>query len=490
MADFILTDFVNYHECIGQYKIPFIRSSGAVKVKEDDTSVWVAVSESKVAESKKLLENYHAPKKLEIIQVSDREFSEFSGTLLEKNAEYIATGEQKESSFLLEEFSDTAPVVAVINAVFLEAIRKKASDIHIEPTLDYIAVRFRLDGVLHTVRKLDKKLASGLSSRIKVMADLNIMETRLPQDGRLQVSVENTSLDFRVSIIPVTLGESIVLRLFNVDNSIAKLDALGLNEAHVKILKEQSRLPNGLILVSGPTGSGKTTTLHSMIREMDAGALKIITIEDPVERVLDGINQIQIQDEIQLSFDMLLRRVLRQDPNVIMVGEVRDTVTAELALRSALTGHLILSTLHTNDSVSAITRLENMGLQRYLIAAVLRCVFAQRLVRRVCRFCAEKTPIPAHLKKAAQKYGIEKPVHVTAKGCEKCNFTGYSGRLAVSELLLVDDTIADMIASGKPVSSIYTYEKQKGMITLEEDALRKVCTGVTTYSEIKREVLV
>ena len=230
--------------------------------------------------------------------------------------------------------------------------------------------------------------------------------------------------------------------------------------------------------------------MHSMIREMDAGALKIITIEDPVERVLDGINQIQIQDEIQLSFDMLLRRVLRQDPNVIMVGEVRDTVTAELALRSALTGHLILSTLHTNDSVSAITRLENMGLQRYLIAAVLRCVFAQRLVRRVCRFCAEKTPIPAHLKKAAQKYDIEKPVHVTAKGCEKCNFTGYSGRLAVSELLLVDDTIADMIASGKPVSSIYTYAKQKGMITLEEDALRKVCTGVTTYSEIKREVLV
>lgn len=490
MKDFILTDFINFHECIGQYKIPFIRSSGAVKIKEDDKTVWVAVSESREIRTKELLENYHAPKKLEIIKVSDKDFSEFCGTVLEQNSEHIMEKSQSGSSFLLEDFSASAPVVAILNAVFLEAIRKKASDIHIEPTLDYIAVRFRLDGVLHTVRKLDKNLAAGLSSRIKVMADLNIMETRLPQDGRLQVSVERTTLDFRVSVIPVALGESIVLRLFNVDNSIAKLDVLGLNDSHVRMLKEHSRLPNGLILVTGPTGSGKTTTLHSMIREMDAASLKIITIEDPVERVLDGINQIQIQDDIELSFDTMLRRVLRQDPNVIMVGEIRDTVTAELALRSALTGHLILSTLHTNDSVSAITRLENMGLQRYLIAAVLRSVLAQRLVRRVCCFCAKEAALPVHLKRAIKTYGIEKPRHVVACGCEKCNFTGYSGRVAVSELLNVEDEIADMIGCGASVHEVYACAEQKGMITLKEDALRKVCAGITTYAEVKREVLI
>lgn len=490
MEDFILTDFVNFRECVGQYTIPFIRNSGAVKIKEDNDSVWVALSASKLIKTKKILENYHAPKKLIVIEVSDKEFSEFAGTFLETVTESKKDGDQYNNLFSLEDFTDTTPVVAVINAIFLEAIRKKASDIHIEPMIDCITVRFRLDGVLHIVRKLDKNLAAGLSSRIKVMADLNIMETRLPQDGRLQVNVENTLLDFRVSVIPVTLGESIVLRLFDVDNGIAKLDILGMNTAHVKILKEQSKLPNGLILVTGPTGSGKTTTLHSMIREMDAGTLKIITIEDPVERVLDGINQIQIQDEIQLSFDTMLRHVLRQDPNVIMVGEIRDIITAELALRSALTGHLILSTLHTNDSISAIARLENMGLQRYLIAAVLRCVFAQRLVRRVCHFCAQESAVPAELKKRAKKYGIEKPIHVSACGCEKCNFTGYSGRIAVSELLAVDDKLSDMIATGASVKSLSTYAKQNGMITLEEDALRKVCAGITTYSEIKREVLI
>lgn len=489
MESFFLTEYINFRQCVGQYPSSFIRNFGAVKVDESDDSVTVAISSGQIQRSQEHLENFHAPKKLVVISVSDRDFSEFVGSHLNTHAEEDKRVEKTEQSFALEEFGDTVPVVAIINAIFLEAIRKKASDIHIEPTATHIIVRFRLDGVLQLVRELDKNHASALSSRIKIMAELNIMESRLPQDGRMQVTVEGIALDFRVSIIPVTLGESIVLRLFDTNNAIVSLDVLGLNNDHVKELVDKSHLPNGLILVTGPTGSGKTTTLHSMLHEMDVKSLKIITIEDPVERVLDGINQIQINDEIAVSFDTMLRRVLRQDPNVIMVGEIRDAVTAELAVRSSLTGHLILSTLHTNDSISAITRLENMGLQRYLIASVLRCVLAQRLVRKVCPFCAKEESVSKEFLVFTKKYSIQVSRFLIGQGCEKCNHTGYSGRTAVSELFSIDDTITDMIATDKSIQSIRAYAQKQGMISLEEDAVQKVCDGVTTYSEVKREAI-
>ncbi|ULQ59030.1 GspE/PulE family protein [Brucepastera parasyntrophica] len=492
---FDLGKFTSYRDCPDQYEPAYIRSSRAVKVTETETTVTIAIAESSRREAGSFLESFHTPKQVEFITVPDSIFTEFIGNVIEAGTDMLdstpfAASEKKTSDFSLNDISPSSPVINIINAICLEAIRRNASDIHIGPFENILRIRFRLDGVLHTVKTLPASLFPSIASRIKIMSNLNIMEQRQPQDGRMHVTIGSEAYDLRVSIVPIVHGESIVLRFFNVHGSIMTLENLGFYPQDLEMLRRAVKIPNGLVLATGPTGSGKTTTLHALIREMDYETKNIITIEDPIERVLHEINQIQVNYEINLTFENMLRRVLRQDPNVIMVGEIRDTETAELALRAALTGHILLSTLHTNDSISAVSRLTNMGIEPFLIASVLRYVIAQRLVRKICPRCKKEIPTPASFKKLQKKAGVHSDTVYEEQGCEHCNYTGFSGRTVVAEIFAVNNEIEKMICDHKSRPEITDYVLNNGMITMELSAIRKVTEGITTINEIMREALI
>lgn len=463
MSHFDIISFSEYNNVENQYTDDFIKNSRCVKISETADCVEVAISEG-FEDKIDLLKSIHASKKIKQVLVTHKDFAEFVGTQVEKTLQYQKGTENDAESELasLVHISSDAPVVNIINAIFLEAIRKDASDIHIQCDRTHIIVRLRIDGVLQIVKTLDKRIYNSFVSRIKVMANLNVMENRLPQDGRISVSVENKKIDFRVSVVPTTNGQSIVLRLFNTESKVLTVENLGFSEHTYATLERSLRYPYGMILATGPTGSGKTTTLHALMLKMDRKHLKIVSIEDPVEEEIEGIDQIQVNNEIGLSFDNILRRVLRQDPDVIMVGEIRDKETAELAVRSALTGHLILSTLHTNDSVSCITRLKNLGIEPYLISSVLRICLAQRLVRKVCAVC-------------------------NGFGCEACNNIGYKGRTAISEVFENTREVARLIEVHKSENEIRAYLLEAGFKTLEDDAKKKLQSNVTTKEELLRE---
>jgi type II secretory ATPase GspE/PulE/Tfp pilus assembly ATPase PilB-like protein len=482
-SKFDITSFSSYRTVPGQYTDSFIKTTGAVKISEDPHTVAIAVKESKLHECMPDLKNFHRGREVSFVPVRDSAFEEFVGSIIEGNAESQETHIQDKQGFVLEDVS-TSSVINIINAVFLEAVRSRASDIHIEPGMEEMCIRYRIDGVMKTVRTLRMELFAGITGRLKIMANLNIMENRLPQDGHIQVTVENKKLDIRLSTVPVQNGESVVLRLFNTQAVTPDLGRLGFSPEILGKLSLSTGYPNGLVLITGPTGSGKTTTLHALLCTMDRQRLKIITIEDPVENSIPGINQIQVHEEIGLGFDSLLRRVLRQDPDVIMIGEIRDKETAELALRAALTGHLIFATLHTNDSISAVTRLENMGLEPYLVASVLRMCTAQRLVRKVCPYCSAEVPVPESLKKLGREYSLQDSGIIREeRGCEKCSYTGFSGRTVVSEIFMVDDAACRKISSRQ--------ELEKDMYSsLAYDGLRKVFAGETALSELKREGII
>lgn len=461
---FNITSFSEYKKVNGQYTDSFIKGSRCVKKTETEKTVEVVVSES-YKDKVPVLESVHSGKKIEFIVVKDSDFAEFIGNCVDLKFDKKNKTKKDTTGFRLEDINSEAPVVNTINAICLEAIRRKASDIHIQSEKNFVNIRMRIDGVLQSVRQLDKNIFDSLVSRIKVMSGLNVMENRLCQDGRMSVVSDGKKLDFRVSIVPAVTGQNVVLRLFNADDEELSLIDLGFSKNNLKKINNSLHLPYGMILATGPTGSGKSTTLHAMLKEMDREHLKIVTIEDPVEKMIEGVEQIQVNSEIGLTFESVLRRILRQDPDVIMVGEIRDRETAELAVRSALTGHLILSTLHTNDSISAVTRLKNLGIEPYLISGVLRLSIAQRLVRKVCSKCK-------------------------GKGCEACNFTGYKGRTAVSEVFSVDDSVAQLIEKDKTDSEIRKYILTKDFTTMRTDALEKIKASVTTKEEILREGLV
>lgn len=460
---FDITEFSWHREVAGQYTDRFIKASRCVKVSDSEECITVAVSDS-FRDSIGILRQVHSPKKLKTEIVKDSRFAEFIGRFVEKPEEEKEEAECTGSGFRLEDINSDAPAVNIINAICLEAIRRNASDIHIQSTKSDVCVRFRIDGVLQTVRRLERSIFGTVVSRIKVMSSLNVMENRLCQDGRMSVQAGSRRPDFRVSVVPSVTGQNIVLRLFNLESGGLTLGQLGFSDENLAKITSALSLPHGMILATGPTGSGKTTTLHAMLREMDREHLKIVTIEDPVEKVIDGIEQIQVNDGIGLTFGSVLRRILRQDPDVIMVGEIRDAETAGLAVRSALTGHLILSTLHTNDSVSAVTRLRNLRVEPYLIAGVLRTSIAQRLVRKVCPECG-------------------------GSGCAGCGSTGYKGRTAVSEVFTADEQTAHMIEQGFSESDIRSYLAKHRFVTLQEDAAGKVADGISTREEIMREGL-
>ncbi|MEE9129810.1 MAG: GspE/PulE family protein, partial [Phycisphaerales bacterium] len=355
-----------------------------------------------------------------------------------------------------------------------------------EPEEKALRVRFRIDGVLFDVMNPPKRMHAAITSRNKIMANLAIDERRLPQDGRIRATVVGRKIDLRVSTVPTPKGEKTVLRILDTRSINVGLDELGFAPDTLTIWKNQVALPHGIVLVTGPTGSGKTTTLYSSIQQMNIRKLNISTVEDPVEYNLDGITQIQSHEKIGMTFATALRALLRQDPDVIMVGEIRDLETATIAIQAALTGHLVLSTLHTNDAPSSITRLINIGTEPFLIGAAVNSVLAQRLVRRICKHCKAEIPVTPEIQEFLTMHGIAASQVMKGKGCPRCRETGYSGRVGLYELLLLDDHLRDAIARNPNVTEFRRMCIERGMVTLREDGFQKVAAGSTTVEEILR----
>ena len=383
---------------------------------------------------------------------------------------------------------NSAPIVRLVQLMINEAVQLRASDIHVEPFEDRVRIRYRIDGVLTERDVLPKRQLGAILSRIKILADIDIAERRRPQDGRIKVSVGEKELDLRVSIIPTSCGQSAVLRLLDKDNIKVGVRQLGFSDTTYKRFSELIKRPNGIILVTGPTGSGKTTTLYAGLNSLNRPDRKIITAEDPVEYYLPGINQVEVKHKIGLDFARIIRSMLRQAPNVILVGEMRDQETVSMGIQASLTGHLVFSTLHTNDAPSAITRMVDMGVPSYLVASSVVAILAQRLVRTICPKCRTKyKPTPEVLREAGlTKEQIENSTFMRGKGCNSCNKTGYRGRMGIHEILMVDAKVREMIFANASSMEIRDHVVANGMATLFMDGLEKVMDGYTTFEEIYR----
>ncbi|HQO38398.1 MAG TPA: GspE/PulE family protein [Candidatus Omnitrophota bacterium] len=382
--------------------------------------------------------------------------------------------------------SEKPSIVKLVDVMLTEALKKRASDLHIEPVIDGLKVRYRVDGALHEIIKLPKKNQNAVTARLKIISNMNITENRIPQDGRFKVKFEGKEIDFRVSSLPTTFGQKFVLRVLDKGQLSIGLDKLGFSPEPARIFKEAVAKPFGMILVTGPTGSGKSTTLYSVLNQLNTPQRNIITIEDPVEYQLDGITQIPVRHDIGLDFSAGLRAVLRQSPDVIMVGEIRDSETADIAVKASLTGQLFLSTLHTNDALTSITRLMDMGVDPFLVATSIVMVCAQRLCRRMCPKCRKPATVPAaYLKEIG--FPFEGVTFYKAEGCKSCNNTGIYGRIAILEAVLIDDTIREMIIKKQSLDAIREYAVTKlGMKMLRDDAFLKVKDGMTTLEEAIR----
>ncbi|MGG1550670.1 GspE/PulE family protein [Paenibacillus ferrarius] len=384
---------------------------------------------------------------------------------------------------------EDSPIVRLVNQMIQQAVQLKVSDIHVDPGEANVIIRYRVDGHLRTERVIPKQMQGFITARLKIMAKLNIAERRLPQDGRIKMQVDFKQVDIRVSSLPTIHGEKIVLRLLDLSTGVKPIEQLGLNDHNLHVFRDMIEQPYGILLITGPTGSGKTTTLYSALNHLNQENANIITIEDPVEYQLQGINQVHVNPTIGLTFAAGLRSILRQDPNIVMVGEIRDSETAEIAIRASLTGHLVLSTLHTNDSVSTITRFRDMGVEPYLIASSLIGVVAQRLVRRICTECkVAYTPTEQE-----QFFMRNKGIHVDrlhkGTGCGNCNRTGYRGRFAIHEILVVNEELRKLISNKASVQEMRTAAQANGLIQLMDDGIQKVKQGYTTLQEVIRETV-
>lgn len=386
--------------------------------------------------------------------------------------------------------SHEAPVIALVNLIMLRAIKEGASDIHIEPSGDkHLKVRYRIDGILHDIMSPPKSLHMAIISRVKIMSNMNIAERRLPQDGRIKVQVHGREVNFRVSTIPAVNGESAVLRILDPAQIMLNLKSIGFSDNNLEKYQKLIEKPNGIILVTGPTGSGKSTTLYATLNILNSIEKKIMTIEDPVEYRLDGISQLQAKPKIGLTFAAGLRSFLRQDPDIMLVGEIRDKETAEVAIQSALTGHLVLSTLHTNDAPSSVIRLIDMGIEPFLISSSVIGVIAQRLVRKICPYCKREAPVTDEIKAVMEEFNVS-PGEIRlfyGEGCPHCKQTGYKGRTAVFELMVINEPIRELIYGHASLSEIRDAAiKKNGMVTLKEDGLLKIGAGITTMEEVVR----
>lgn len=426
---------------------------------------------------------YH-PKSTDIGQIAEDEMAA-SEQGQEDDIELLKSEDIELSSAVKE--SEKAPIVKIVELMLTQALRKRASDIHIEPEESCLRIRYRIDGALHDILKLPKINQNAVLARIKIIAGLDITENRLPQDGRFKVRFEKKEVDFRVSALPTSFGQKIVLRLLDKSNLSIGLDQLGFSKEPKEVFEEATSKPFGMILVTGPTGSGKSTTLYSVLNKLNTTERNIITIEDPVEYQVEGITQLQVRPEINFTFASGLRSLLRQSPDVILIGEIRDTETSDIAVKASLTGQLVLSTLHTNDAISSIDRLIDMGVEPFLVASSLIMLCAQRLCRKVCPKCRKPAEIPADFLKSMGISVSKSTTFYTSKGCNYCGNTGFYGRIAILEVIMIDDTIREMVICRKSIDAIRQYAVEKrGMKTLRDDGLLKAKEGLITLEEALR----
>jgi general secretion pathway protein E len=485
-----------------QVPLAFARQHKLVPVRAEDGVVLVAMSNpldlQPLDDVSLLLQAPVAPilsMESEILNALNRLYESSSQTA----AQVIEDLDAEEMGRLAHDLESTqdildqdseAPIIRLVNSILSQAVRDRASDIHLEPFERSLKVRYRIDGVLHEVLSPPKRLQSAITSRLKIMADLNIAERRLPQDGRITIRVRNREIDIRVSVIPTAFGERLVLRLLDKSGSMFNLEDIGFSKDLFETYNRLIHRANGIILVTGPTGSGKTTTLYGTLHRINSPEVNILTVEDPIEYQLNGIGQVQVNPKIDLTFANGLRSFLRQDPDIIMVGEIRDRETAEIAIQASLTGHLVFSTLHTNDAASAVTRLLDMGVEPFLISSSVLAMMAQRLVRLLCPACrAAITPSPETLRElglTVEGYARQGGQCYRAQGCKACHDTGYRGRTGIYELLVMDDSVRALIMQQANASTIKTAALQRGMRTLLQDGAWKVMQGLTTAEEVLR----
>jgi general secretion pathway protein E len=477
-----------------QLSATFLRHARAVPIAAGDRTLVLAAADpldpftqAAVAAATGLLVRMEVAVPIELETALNRLYPEESAT--ESGTD--AGAPLEEDAERLKDLASEAPVIRLVNLLITRAVESQASDIHIEPFEDRLRVRYRYDGVLHEAEPPPRHLAAAITSRIKIMARLDIAERRMPQDGRIKMAVRGQDVDFRVSTIPSLYGETVVLRILDRSAVVFDYSRLGLAPSVIRKLETSLELPNGIILVTGPTGSGKTTTLYTGLLALNAVARKIITVEDPIEYQLQGINQIQVRAQIGLTFASLLRSILRQDPDVIMVGEIRDGETAQIAVQAALTGHLVLSTLHTNSAAAAVTRLRDMGVEDYLLTAVLRGIMAQRLVRRLCPECRRREPAPPELVErfCLDRRTMDRPIMLSrAVGCPACRQTGYRGRTAIAEFLQLGPEIERLIFSRADHATIERAAVAEGMEVMFDAGLAATLAGETTIEELTRSI--
>jgi general secretion pathway protein E len=477
---------------VKQWKfLPLRRSGEVVEVAVADPLETFALDDLRVILKCDLAPLVCQPQRIidAINQVYDRRSGEAEAVMDDlEGADLDTLAHELEEPQDLLDVSDEAPIIRLVNSLLFQAVKERASDIHIEPMERDIVVRFRVDGVLYEIIKPPKRFQSSISSRVKIMAGLNIAEKRLPQDGRIRIKIAGRDIDIRVATAPTSHGERITMRLLDRSSVLHDLSDLGFNPTQMGILENLINKAHGILLVTGPTGSGKTTTLYACLAKINKPDLNIITVEDPVEYQLRGISQIQVNPKINLTFASGLRSILRHDPDVVMVGEIRDLETAEIAIQASLTGHLVFSTLHTNDAPSAVTRLVDMGVEPFLVASSCLAMMAQRLVRRICRHCKEYyPPSDAELESIgltrAQLGGRQ---FARGRGCPDCQQTGFQGREGIYEIMLIDDDIRALILKNVDSNTIKKAAILKGMSSLRDDGVRKVLDSTTTYAEVLR----
>ena len=415
---------------------------------------------------------------------SDVQVDEIIKDMAEDDVQVVK--EAKDEVADLEKMGSESPIIRFVNYLIFDGIKQGASDIHIEPKEKALKVRYRIDGILFEAMNPPHAMHAAIVSRLKIMANLDISERRLPQDGRIRAMVHGRKVDLRMSTLPTANGEKVVIRILDNRSINVALEELGFGEDTLTIWKKQIDEPHGILLVTGPTGSGKTTTLYSSLRCMDGNKLNISTVEDPIEYHLPQSNQVQVHEKIGMTFSAALRSLLRQDPDVVMLGEIRDAETAKIAVQASLTGHLVLSTLHTNDAPSSITRLINIGVEPYLIASAVNCILAQRLVRRICPHCREPYKPSDEMSEFLRLQGFEGTEIYHGKGCDRCRRTGHAGRLGIYELLIMDDSMRDLVTRNPNVTELRKLCRERGLVTLRQDGFAKVLKGQTTIDEILR----
>jgi len=476
---------------VGVVDMDNIEAQNALQFLAEKSRLSIELIKISEKDFKKALEAYTSPE-LTITKALESLSAQEKTEVLAKEI----TGEEKRGA---EAVMKEAPVAKIVEVILRNAIEGAASDIHIEPLEDKVRVRYRQDGVLHNSLILPKKIGPAVVSRIKILSNLKIDEKRKPQDGRFRIIESGRQIDLRVSSLPVSMGEKIVMRVLDKEKGLLDLENLGVTGRNYRIIKESIFEPYGMVLITGPTGSGKSTTLYAVLKILNKEGVNIITLEDPVEYAIEGINQSQVKPEIGYTFATGLRSILRQDPDIIMVGEIRDKETAELAVHAALTGHVVLSTLHTNDSIGAIPRLIDMGVEPFLIASSLRAVAAQRLVRKICEFCKEEVKITEAIKETIERNlssvpeDQKKDINLSGeikvykgKGCPKCGGTGMKGRVGIFEVFYVDDEIINLLSGKMEEDVLRKTAQNQGMTTMKQDGILKALKGITTLEEIER----